>query len=460
MTYEEARRRLREEDQEQLLRFWDRLDEAGRKRLLRQVGEIDFESVRGMREVLRAAEGTGGPAPFEPAAAMTLGPDEAAAAHRAGEAELRAGRVGILLVAGGQGTRLGFDGPKGAFPIGPLSGDALFAVHAKKILAFERTYGAPIPWYIMTSQANDGPTRAFFAEHDHFGLDPERVLFFTQGMWPALTPEGRIILDAPDHVFMAPDGHGGLLAALRDRGVLDDMERRGLRTVFYFQVDNPLVEIADPVFLGMHAERGADLSVKVCGKRDPEEGLGIVVQREGRLAIVEYSELTDEQMHARLPSGELKYNTGSVALHVFSYAFLRSEAHASMPLHIAHKKVPYCDEDGNTVKPEIPNAYKFEKFIFDVLPHAGRPLVLRFEREDEFSPVKNAEGNDSPATARRDMMRKARRMLEAAGVAVPADEDGTPVHTIEIDPLFARTAEELKAKLSAGFEVVGDTLLA
>jgi len=278
-------------------------------------------------------------------------------------------------------------------------------------------------------------------------------------MWPAMDANGRIVLDRPDHLFMSPDGHGGILAAMRRRGVLDDMAARGLTTLFYFQVDNPLVEIADPVFIGLHNLRSADMSVKVCPKRDPDEGLGVVVERDGRLAVVEYSELTSEQKRATLPDGRLKFRAGSVAIHVFSLAFLRREAAADLPLHVAHKKVPFCDDRGRTVRPDKPNAYKFEKFIFDALPDANTAVILEFRREDEFSPVKNASGSDSPDTSRRDMTRKFARWLEECGAAVSKDSDGNPAHRIEIDPCFAASAAELKRKLPAGFKLTGDALL-
>ena len=311
----------------------------------------------------------------------------------------------------------------------------------------------------MTSQLNDAPTRAFFAENDNFGLDADRVLFFTQRMWPALTGEGKLILDSPSHIFVSPDGHGGTITALQQTGMFDDMDRRGIETLFYFQVDNPLVEIADPTFIGLHLKEGADVSVKVCSKRDPEEGLGIVAKKGDRSMVVEYSELTPEQMNERLPDGRLKLLFGSVAIHMFSVAFLKKEAASQLPLHVAHKKVPYLDDAGELVKPDAPNAYKFEKFIFDSIPDADISLNVEFARENEFSPVKNAEGSDSPATCQRDMILKYAGWLEACGVDVARDGDGIPVHKIEIDPCFALGPEDLGEKLGEGFVLDGDLLL-
>lgn len=459
MDYAEAKAILRENGQDHLLRFWGTLTEQQQNGLLTQIALLDFAGIRRMQSLL----GTGGDAPsaqaVAPACVLELPPVERGKAYVAGEEALAAGKVGVLLVAGGQGSRLGFDGPKGCYPVSPVSNATLFEIHAKKIRALERKYRAQVPFYIMTSRANDGETREFFRAHGFFGLDSERVAFFTQQMWPALSGDGKVMLERPDRIFMSPDGHGGVLAALRAGGMLADMARRGLETVFYFQVDNPLVDIADPVFIGAHRAGGMDISLKVCAKRDPEEGLGVVVEQNGRNALLEYTELSEEQKHARLADGALRFRFGSVAIHVFSVSFLAAMAEADLPLHVAHKKVPYCDDTGRTVVPDAPNAHKFEKFIFDVVPHADRALNLAFDRADEFSPVKNASGNDSPETARRDMCRKFTRWLTACGVDVPRDADGDPLYPIEIDPCFALSADELKGKIPAGFRVTGNTLL-
>jgi len=465
MTYEQARGLLEKNGQEQVLAFWDRLSAADRKALLAQVATIDFEAIRRMQAMLGGAAAGGGASAVEilPAPVFELGTlaererNEALSAY--GESALARGEVGVLLVAGGQGSRLGFEGPKGAYPVAPVSNATLFEIHSRKVLALERRYGAGIPFYIMTSQANDAATRAFFAENAYFGLSPDRVLFFTQGMWPALDQDGRILLETPGRIFMSPDGHGGTISALQDRGMFADMDRRGIHSIFYFQVDNPLVEIADPLFIGLHLKEGSDISIKVCTKRDPKEGLGVVAVRDGRNMIVEYSELTPAQMQERRSDGRLKLLFGSVAIHVFSVAFLKREAAAALPLHTALKKVPFVNADGKTVMPESPNAYKFEKFIFDVIPDANVALNVEFERSEEFSPVKNAEGSDSPATSRRDMIRKFARWLEASGVEVPRNADGEPRYRIEIDPCFAINAEALAQKLGTGFVLDGDLLL-
>ena len=315
----------------------------------------------------------------------------------------------------------------------------------------------------MTSGANDAATRAFFASRGFFGLAEEDVFFFPQAMWPALDPEGRVVLDAPDRVFLSPDGHGGVLAALERSGALDDMERRGIASVCYFQVDNPMVDVADPAFVGLHVSEGADWTLKVCRRTGPGEKMGMPVLRGGRTAIVEYTEFSDEDRCALAPDGSLRFAWGSPALHVFSVPFLRREAAAGLPVHLAHKKVPFVDATGALVRPEAPNAYKFEKFVFDALADARKAVCLAFDREEEYAPVKNRDGEKSPAACRADLSRKWARWLRAAGVDIPLDGSGYPSRRIEIDPAFADSPEALAARLSGsgdpGFGSASDILL-
>ena len=275
MTYEEAQALLKKHNQSHLLRFWAKLDKAAQAALLKQVAELDFASIGRMQAMLKVKDAPVAVGEIRPAQVVEL---DAAARKRAvarGEEELRSGRVGVVLVAGGQGSRLGFEGPKGAYPIGPVTNALLFHFHVRKVLALSRRHCVSIPLYIMVSNANHAATRACFEEQKWFGMKPADVFFFEQGMWPALDADGRIILDAPGHVFQSPDGHGGTLSALVASGALADMEKRGLKTIFYFQVDNPMVEVADPAFLGVHLNEQSDISVKVCAKRNPQEGLGV-----------------------------------------------------------------------------------------------------------------------------------------------------------------------------------------
>ena len=435
ISYEQAAKKLASCGQEHVLSQWKKLSAKARAALLSQVETIDPKSIARCREALKAGAATVDNSKGAAPKVSVLKGAALAKAVAAGEGELKAGRVAALLVAGGQGSRLGYEGPKGCYPIGPITDAPLFYFHARKILARSRRYGRPIPFYIMTSEANNAATVECFRANGYFGLDPKDVFFFTQGMWPGMTKDGKIILDAPGHVFMSPDGHGGLLAALKRSGALDDMKRRGIKSVFFCQVYNPLVEIADPAFVGYHVLERSEYSLKLCAKRDPFEKVGMPMLVGGRYRMVEYTEMTKEQC-LRKKGGKLYYLYGSPAIHVFDRAFLAREAAKAMPLHLAFKKIP-CVVGGKVVKPAEPNGYKFEKFIFDILPNARRAAFLAFDQKDEFSPVKNAEGNDSPATCRADLRAKWAKMLAAAGVKAPASMP------LEIDPAYALDAADL-----------------
>ena len=438
MNYAEAEKTLKSCGQEHVLAYWKKLSKKEQTALLEQIATIEPKNVKYCQQALKAggavADSSKGKAPK----VAELKGAALKKAIAAGEKELKAGRVAALLVAGGQGSRLGYDGPKGCYSIGPITGAPLFYFHARKILARSIRYGAAIPFYVMTSEANNEATVRCFEENDYFGLNPDDVFFFTQGMWPGMTKEGKIILDAPGHVFMSPDGHGGLLAALKKSGALADMKRRGIKSVFFFQVDNPLVEIADPAFVGYHVAQKSEYSLKLCAKRDPFEKVGVPMQFGKTFRMVEYTEMTDEQCKRKGKDGRLYFLYGSPAIHVFDRAFLEREAAKAMPLHLAFKKIPTV-ENGKVVKPTEPNGYKFEKFIFDILPNAKRAAFLAFEQKDEFSPVKNAEGNDSPATCKADMQAKWARWFAELGVKASADVP------LEIDPVYALDAADLKS---------------
>ncbi len=439
MNYVEAEKLLEKCKQEHVLAHWKKLGKAERAALLEQIATLEAKSLAQCQAALKTGADVPDTSKGKAPKVAVLKGKALAEAVAAGEKELRAGRVAALLVAGGQGSRLGYDGPKGCYSIGPITGAPLFYFHARKILARTIRYGATIPFYVMTSEANNAATVKCFEENDYFGLNPDDVFFFTQGMWPGMTAEGKIILDEPGHIFMSPDGHGGLLAALKRSGALADMKKRGIKSVFFFQVDNPLVEIADPAFVGYHVKEKSEYSLKLCAKREPKEKVGMPMKFGDTYRMVEYTEMTDEQCNRKDKSGKLYFLYGSPAIHVFDRAFLEREAARAMPLHLAFKKIPMVDATGAIVKPTEPNGYKFEKFIFDILPKAKRAAFLAFDQKDEFSPVKNPDGADSPASCKADMQAKWRRWLSDAGIACDA---GTP---IEIDPVYAVDAADLKS---------------
>jgi UDP-N-acetylglucosamine/UDP-N-acetylgalactosamine diphosphorylase len=373
-----------------------------------------------------------------------------------GEKEFREGKMAFLIVAGGQGSRLGFEHPKGMFPVGPVTNKTLFQLHAEKVLALSRRYKVRIPLLVMTSPATEPETEPYFQEHHFFGLPAEDVFFFCQGTMPALDlATGKLLTESKGQLFLGPNGHGGTLTALADSGLLAKLEARGIRTIYYFQVDNPLVNLADLGFIGQHLARQAEVSSKVIPKETATDKLGNFVLIDGRCSIIEYSDLPDELANQRDEQGRLRLWAGSPAIHLFDVAFLRkvTKAADSLPWHLARKKVPYLDEAGQQVEPSKENALKFERFIFDVLPLAERWSVVTTTRQDEFEPLKNATGKDSPATVRQAISNQAGAWLQQAGVAVPRNGQGDVAVPLEISALFALDAKELARKVTAGEKI-------
>jgi UDP-N-acetylglucosamine/UDP-N-acetylgalactosamine diphosphorylase len=444
--------RLRGHKQEHVLFGWDRLDPSRRAALADRLSRIDLDEIA--RLYAKRDQPTNVPTgdrlkpiPTETAATVDV------ATVRLGHEALARGELAVLLVAGGQGTRLGFDKPKGVFPIGPVSNKTLFQMHADKVFALARRYGKPVPFLVMTSPATHADTEAYFAEQGYFGLGRENVYFFQQGTMPAVDiATGRLLLEAPGLLFSSPNGHGGTLTALSESGVLDEITGRGVKHVFYFQVDNPLVKIGDPAFLGKHVAVRSEASSKAIAKAYPKEKMGVLALIDGRCGIVEYSDLPDGLTHKTDAQGRLVYGAGNPAIHLFDLAFLRrvTQGETRLPFHIARKKVPHIDEAGQIVSPAEENALKFEMFVFDALPMAERWLVMESPREEEFSPVKNADGVDSPATARQAIGNQAGRWLEAAGVRVPRSADMNVTVPLEVSPRFALDTDELKARVRPG----------
>ncbi|XP_037706817.1 UDP-N-acetylhexosamine pyrophosphorylase-like protein 1 isoform X2 [Choloepus didactylus] len=387
-----VRGRLQRAGQEHLLRFCAELAPGPRAALLAELAELEPDALREhCRRAAAASARAPGPPPFPAARLRPLPPECVGSASRAdpetrrrwedeGFRQIALNKVAVLLLAGGQGTRLGVTYPKGMYRVGLPSQKTLYQLQAERIrrveqLASER-HGSPctVPWYIMTSEFTLGPTAEFFKEHNFFRLDPANVVMFEQRLLPAVSFDGRVILERKDKVAMAPDGNGGLYQALADHQVLEDMARRGVELVHVYCVDNILVRLPDPVFLGFCVLQGADCGAKVVGKACPEEPVGVVCQVDGVPQVVEYSEISPQTASQRAPDGGLLYNAGNICNHFFTRGFLQTICREFEPLlepHVAVKKVPYVDEEGNLVKPLKPNGIKMEKFVFDVFPFAN-----------------------------------------------------------------------------------------
>ncbi len=432
--------------QGQVFAHFAELAPAAREQLLADAAEIDLAEIAQLTRTLLQKDASGpdlndlSPAPYERLPEKGGAAADWTKAKHAGEAALRAGRVAAFTVAGGQGTRLGYDGPKGTFPVTPLKQKTLFQVFAEKILAAGKRYGRPLHWFIMTSHQNHAATEEFFKTHGYFGLDSARVHFFRQGRMPAVDFSGKILLEGKGTIALSPDGHGGSLRALARSGALDLMQREGIDTLSYFQVDNPLVRGIDPTFIGWHVLRGSEMSSKMVPKAYAEEKVGHFCTQRGQLVVVEYSDLPMAVQRETDAAGGLRYLAGSIAIHILDREFIRRMAAGgegvALPFHRADKKIPTIDATGTVVKPEKANGVKFEMFVFDALPFAKNPVVIETRRADDFSPVKNADGLDSPKTCRDDQLRQFARWLKAAGAKFSVDATGLPAVTVEVSPLF------------------------
>ncbi|MHC4975936.1 MAG: UTP--glucose-1-phosphate uridylyltransferase [Planctomycetota bacterium] len=455
MTLEEIRSVVEECDQSHLLRFVDDLDEAGVARLCARIEALDLPRVAPiLRDYLIRSDEHAARESIEPMPSFPLGAIDEESTYRAhGEGLLRAGKIAAFTVAGGQGTRLGFDGPKGCYPGGAVTGKPLFRCLSEWILAAQRRYACTIPWYIMTSPLNHDATRAFFQEHDWLGLGEQNVMLFNQGVMPSVDKStGKILLAAPDEPATNPDGHGGSLRALWASGAIADMRERGIEHICYAQIDNPLVRFIDPLFIGLHAsasDSSGEFSSKMIAKTDPHEKVGLFAMLDGRAGMIEYSDLPEELATRRDEHGTLLFHAGNPAIHMLGVEFVaqlndRPEG-CALPFHRAIKTVAHTDlATGGRVDPAEPNAMKLEMFIFDALPLCERTIVMEVDRVEEFAPIKNASGGDSARTSHELQTLRAARWLESVGVTIPYTPDNTPDCTLEISPLTAMCPDDLR----------------
>ena len=457
--YEKCRDQLRQIGQDHLLRFWDELGRAERAQLMDDLSQIDFDRCAALAAtIVRQSADFALPERLEPPAPFPAAPTSEFAelymkARERGEAAIRDGRVAAFTVAGGQGTRLGFDGPKGMFKITPVRAAPLFRIFAENLLGVQRRYGSRPRWYIMTSPANHTATEQFFVDNAYFGLGADDVMFFPQGQMPAFLTDGRIAMSEKHRIALGPDGHGGSLNALAKSGALADMRARGIEYISYFQVDNPLVRAIDPLFVGLHVETGSEMSSKAVAKAHDLERVGNFCIADGKLTVIEYSDLPEALALSKNPNGTRRFDAGSIAVHILSRVFVErltsKGATVQLPWHRAVKKVPVIDDQGLPGEPAQPNVVKLETFVFDAIPLARNPLVLMTPRAEEFSPVKNSEGADSPTTTRRDLLLRAANWLEHCGCRVPRNTEGLPDLPLEISPAFALDAEDLRQRLVA-----------
>lgn len=445
-----TRKRLQAFGQEHLLAFWPELDDEQRSSLIDQVDQIDFDQIASFvggcsQDADWDAIAEAAVAPPAIRLADTDADEDSAIA--AAEAALQAGELGVVLVAGGQGSRLGFPHPKGMYKIGPVSERSLFQIHVDQIMALRARYDVAIPLYVMTSPATHDETVEYFRANNNCGLPEKDLHFFCQGTMPAIDSEtGKVLLAEKGTVFSSPDGHGGMLSAFVKSSCLADAMERGVKQLFYFQVDNPLASICDRRLVGFHLQKQSEMTTQVVAKTEPLERVGNVVVVDGRMMVIEYSDLPEAAARRTIDGNKLELWAGSIAVHVFDIDFLQrmSNDADSLPFHRANKSVPHINEHGDLTEPSTPNAIKFERFIFDLMPSAKNAIVVEAEAERIFAPLKNASGasKDTPETTRAAIVRESRRLLEAAGATIAPDV------LVEVNPLAALDAEQFRADIS------------
>lgn len=422
-----------------VFKHWEQLNRSEKEQLLICLSSVDFDLLSSLfthsesesTKTYQAAKAVSLPRSIE-------GEKEYQKAYELGCEVIRSGKMAAFMVAGGQGTRLGHDGPKGTFSVGAISGKSLFQLHAEQILALSQKFTVKIPWLIMTSQENHTDTVNFFKAHDYFGLDAEDIIVFQQQMLPSLDVKGKLILKSPVEISMNPDGHGGSLAAIHKSGALDKLIADGIEIISYFQVDNPLVHIIDPTFVGFHLLKEAEVSSKAVRKASAEEKVGVFVTYDDETSgIVEYSDLSASDATTIDENGELIYGMGNIAIHLFNTDFVKRlvmEAEIALPYHRAKKQIQSWSSDGI----QFIEGVKFEKFIFDSLAMTSNTLVLEVERAEEFAPVKNKDGADSVSTCQKMMTSLFIKWLKSNGVTISES-----IRIVEISPLYALTASDL-----------------
>ncbi len=401
-NYIKAKDLLKKYNQEQLLVCYDKLSKENQEKLINQILNIDFEQITDLYEKTKK-QITYTNCKVEPLSYVDkykMSVEDRAKYKQLGEDIIKQGKYAVVTMAGGQGTRLGHNAPKGTFEIGIGIHKSLFEALSDTLKKAMKKYDVKIPWYIMTSVENNSQTIEFFENHNYFGIDKKDVKFFIQGELPMVSEEGKILVDEKGLVKQAADGHGGIFEAMYKEGILQDMENRKIEWIFVAGVDNILAGMVDPLLTGLAISQNCLAAGKSVVKRDPFENVGVFCKKNNRPSVIEYTEITEEMAKQRDQNGELLYGESHILCNLFNIKSLEEISKNKLPYHSAHKKAKYINEEGKLIEPEKPNAYKFEAFIFDAFERLNDMAIMRVKREEEFAPVKNAQGEDSPETAK------------------------------------------------------------
>ncbi|MCR5691736.1 MAG: UDPGP type 1 family protein [Eubacterium sp.] len=398
MSFEEARIKLEEAGQTHLLKYYEDLNQASRDQLLTQIEALDLSLLDlikdGVKEVSKGE--------LAPLGAITLEEiaEKKSEYEKIGLQAIKDCKVGAVLLAGGQGTRLGLDKPKGMLNVGVNKELYLFEQLVNNLMEVVKAADAWVPLFVMTSEKNNEDTKNFFQEKNFFGYNKDYVFFFVQEMAPAVSYEGKIYMEEKDKLATSPNGNGGWFSSLVKAGLMDKINDLGVEFLNVFAVDNVLQKMADPIFVGATIQAGAVCGSKVVAKADPNERVGVLCLEDGKPSIVEYYEMTDEIINSRDDQGKLLYNYGVILNYLFDIKTLMRIMDESMPTHVVEKKIPYIDEEGQLVKPDQPNGYKFETLVLDMIHMMDNCLSFEVDRQKEFAPIKNATGVDSLESAR------------------------------------------------------------
>lgn len=398
MNYQQAKEKLAQFGQEHVLQYFDVLSKEEQDALLKQVEETDFSILKALEES-KAPKAKG---KYEPLAAMELAEinSQRTKFEKIGLDAIRAGKVAAVLMAGGMGTRLGSDDPKGMYNIGITKTVYIFQRLVENLMDVVHAAGAWIPFFIMTSEKNHEATVRFLREKNYFGYKSEYVFFFKQEMAPATDYEGKIYLEGKNRMATSPNGNGGWFISMKNAGMVAKAQEFGVEWLNCFAVDNVLQRIADPVFVGATIDSGKACGAKVVKKAAPDEKVGVVCLEDGHPSVIEYYELTDELMNTLNEKGERAYNFGVILNYLFRVSDLNAMVEKKLPLHVVEKKIPCLDANGELFKPETPNGYKFESLILDMVYEMESCLPYEVVREKEFAPIKNKTGVDSVESAR------------------------------------------------------------